>query len=328
MPAPDIIKCLVQCGCPDATNDLRIPGPSSEPAAIGGYSDVYHGYLRDGTSVAIKCPRAPAAQGITGGGDNPNKVLKRAAKELYTWSTLNHPNIAKLLGVAMYLGRMSMVSPWISPGNFYYYVAKHRESVNHFDLCVQVAEGLAYLHGNSVIHGDLKACNVLVSEDGEVKLTDFGLSFLEESALRFTASQNHCEGTARWMAPELIQQSSPRCVETDVYAFGMTVVEIMTEAVPFAEIDSNGRVMYSVAHEGKTPTRPPRLAFGSAKNNTWWFILAQCWSPSARYRPTIEQVLRGLTSESWDRTINTWRLWTRKMSESLSSGMIHTHRYS
>ncbi|CAE6345870.1 unnamed protein product [Rhizoctonia solani] len=303
MPASDIIAYLVQYGCPDVTDELDARHSAVEPVAVGGCSDVYDGKLLDGTPVAIKCPRGPTARYITSQMDSPDKTLKRAAKELYTWSTFRHPNIAKLLGVAMYQGRMSMVSPWISPGNFYSYISMHRNMANHFDLCVQVAEGLAYLHGNNVVHGDLKACNVLVNEEGEVKLTDFGLSVLEESALRFTASQNHCEGTARWMAPELIKQTSPRCMETDVYAFGMTVIEIMTEAIPFSDIDNNGRVMYIVANEGKTPPKPSRLNFNSARNDAWWLILLQCWDPSARYRPTIEQVLRGLTDENWEHLI-------------------------
>ncbi|KAG8769143.1 hypothetical protein FRC12_005139 [Ceratobasidium sp. 428] len=70
---------------------------------------------------------------------------------------------------------------------------------NRIDLCFQVASGLAYLHDNSIVFGDLKGQNVLIGHDGVAKLTDFGLSVPEQPQILFSTTQNTGGGSTRWM---------------------------------------------------------------------------------------------------------------------------------
>ncbi|KAG8682364.1 hypothetical protein FRC08_015008 [Ceratobasidium sp. 394] len=176
-----------------------------------------------------------------------------------------------------------MISPWIEPGNFYKFIAAFPHA-DRMDLCLQVANGLAYLHENGVVFGDLKAQNVLVGCDGVAKLTDFGLSVLEQSKISFSSTQNPSGGSTRWMAPELITDSTGRSFEADVYALGMTFIEILTDAYPFPEL-SDVNIMFAVATKGITPTRPERLTMQSPRHEKWWELLQKCWNREPSMRP-------------------------------------------
>lgn len=91
-----------------------------------------------------------------------------------------------------------------------------------------IASGLAYLHDQSIIHGDVKADNVLVSDGGVPKLCDFGLSKAVDSSRSRSASQI---GTLRHMSPERLLSTitMARTKASDVYAFGMTIYEVRSE---------------------------------------------------------------------------------------------------
>ncbi|KAF8592865.1 kinase-like protein [Ceratobasidium sp. AG-I] len=143
------------------------------------------------------------------------------------WSKARHPNVHELIGIIMFQERLGMVSLWMENGNLHEFIRKN-PGVNRFPLCVQVAAGASYLHGIQMVHGDIKALNVLVSQDGVAKLSDFDHSILSSCSLVFSATTNAGGGTLRWMAPELLiraeDEDSPpasRSMETDVYALGM-----------------------------------------------------------------------------------------------------------
>ncbi|KAG8710969.1 hypothetical protein FRC09_020842 [Ceratobasidium sp. 395] len=177
-----------------------------------------------------------------------------------------------------------MISPWIEPGNFYKFISDFPEA-DRMDLCLQVADGLAYLHANQVIFGDLKAQNVLIGSDGVAKLTDFGLSILKRSHILFSATSTTGGGSTRWMAPELIETSTDRSFEADVYALAMTFVEILTGEFPFPHLSDDMKVMYAVSFKNATPDRPKRLEVESFRHREWWRLLTQCWGRRPEMRP-------------------------------------------
>lgn len=299
-PAPDIIQYLAKHGCPDVTNLLDLDSKrdwGAVPDISGGYSDIFKRSHKDGSYVAIKRPRQQSASLAHG---NLNKTLKQAARELHYWSTLHHSSIAKLLGVAMFQNQMSMVSEWIEPGDFYSYVVQCAagEPIEPFNLCTQVAEGLSYLHNLSVVHGDLKAQNVLVTRAGVVKLTDFGLSKLTKSnsALQFTSPQDYQGGTTRWMAPELFMPGNSQSAEADIYAYGMTVIEIFTGDVPFPDLLEFH--IFGAVTTGAMPSRPLLLNHPDDKANMWWRLLSQCWTRDAKKRPNIGYILQVVKGET------------------------------
>ncbi|KAG9113177.1 hypothetical protein FRC07_007814 [Ceratobasidium sp. 392] len=253
------------------------------------------GALRSKELVAIKTSRGDRSLDPSRG----NIVYKRLARELNTWHKLEHRNTAKLLGMAVFRDHIAMISPWVAPGNFYRYIIEY-SNADRMDLCLQVASGLFYLHQKGIIFGDLKAHNVLIGHDGVVKLTDFGLSVLDESMISFSETKNPGGGSTRWMAPELIQESTGRSVEADIYALGMTFIEILTGKFPFPRL-SDVNVILAVATKGLIPDRPDRLKLQSLRNERWWSLLEKCWDRDPKQRPQAndwELLERGLGTSS------------------------------
>lgn len=100
-----------------------------------------------------------------------------------------------------------MVTEFLSGGSLFDYLHKKKEKLNEeqiFEICKDVALGMAYLHGKNVLHCDLKSSNVLIDENWNVKLCDFGLS-------RINSTKNKRKnkairvGTPHWMAPEILK---------------------------------------------------------------------------------------------------------------------------
>ncbi|CAE6503450.1 unnamed protein product [Rhizoctonia solani] len=300
----DIFDQLVEHGCTDMTPTIDPNGYSTGAIYTGGLDDVWKGRLVDGIEVAVKTWRFRCMS------QEDPKELKRAMREVYNWSKAKHHNVQELLGVAMFQGRLAMVSPWMSNGNLREYILAN-PGVNRYALCIQVATGLSYLHSEGMIHGDLKAANIFVSKDRVLKLGDLDHSILTESTLAFSNTTN-LAGTLGWMAPELLLstdsdeesgQPVKRTKQTDVYALGMAscpIFEITAGQVPYAEY-KNDYDVFSAVQRKQRPTRPKELLADDPKQGTMWRLLLWCWDYEPTARPRAEDVsmmLRGLVAQS------------------------------
>ncbi|KAG9094795.1 hypothetical protein FS749_011790 [Ceratobasidium sp. UAMH 11750] len=211
----DIIPILVNHGCPDITSRLDTSAFSEFPLHGGGSGDVYLGQMKGGIKVAVKCARHRVED------ERRRQDLKFIAREIHAWSKCNHENILALFGLAQYRGRLAIVSPWMENGTLPEYIAKEPD-VDRLELCLQITHGLAYLHEQNMIHGDLKGANVLVSETGVLKLADFGNTKLkEQNSLHFSTRTGRVF-SLRWAAPEILE-GSPCSAPADIYALGMTI---------------------------------------------------------------------------------------------------------
>ncbi|KAF8600593.1 kinase-like protein, partial [Ceratobasidium sp. AG-I] len=140
-------------------------------------------------------------------------------RELSAWSKLRHENILNLLGVSYHRQRLSMVSAWMENGTVIQYTKQNSE-INTYTLVSEIrTTGTAYLHEMNVVHGDIKGANVLISSDGRVKLTDFGLTITYHDILQFSTT-DPLGGTIRWMA-QILKGESHHTPEGDVWALGM-----------------------------------------------------------------------------------------------------------
>ncbi|KAF8592901.1 kinase-like protein [Ceratobasidium sp. AG-I] len=222
------------------------------------------------------------------GSPGEQKHLKHAALEIHTWSKLEHRHVLKLLGMVMFRGQIGMVSPWVTRGSLNKYLAGNTK-LNRPQLCTQVADGLAYLHSCGVVHGDLKGANVLLSDDDDPLLTDFGNAVLQERTLQFTYTTTKASLSPRWAAPELIRGEESFSFEADVFALGMIVQEIITGSVPYSGVNDLG-VMFAIA-QGRFPKRPEdSIPTKSKHGNALWSILARCWHGEAKSRPSASAV--------------------------------------
>jgi len=270
-PLPMVITHLAKfSGIPDLTDVLDHPQSFSEyPIARGGLADVYRLIRTDGVQLAVKCLR-----------QQENKHVKHTARELHTWSKLKHHNILELHGLALFRNCLAMVSPWMEHGSVNCFL-KTWPDKDRYTLCKQLVDAVKYLHDANVVHGDIKGDNLLVDSDGTLKLGDFGLAILHDTAMHFSMTDPG-GGTLRWMAPELlIDDDSRRTQETDIYAMGMTMLEIISGNVPFHEIQAGHRVMMAVT-QGRTPLVPELQTEPTSRRATKTLnILNRCW----RYKP-------------------------------------------
>jgi len=148
-------------------------------------------------------------------------------------------------------------------------------------------------HNPSIIHGDLKADNVLIDHNGNARLCDFGLSRMLEDTTLWETSSSKASGTLRWIAPELLlpsEDQTPKTVstESDIYAFGMTCYEVYTGLVPFHQYRHDGAVMMAVGIRGEIPQRKSGLDLFTDEK---WGLCTQTWARDPPARPTSLAVL-------------------------------------
>ncbi|CEL53586.1 hypothetical protein RSOLAG1IB_06441 [Rhizoctonia solani AG-1 IB] len=147
-PLPTIIDRLVDQGYLNVTKQLTFIDENHKYS--GALSDVYQARLFNGKLVAVKCLRA-----LTNSESKPEKVFKRTARELYAWSISTHPNVLELVGLAVFRDKLAMVAPWMPYGSLLVFINANPE-FDRCSLCTQVAEGLVYIHGLGMAHGDIK----------------------------------------------------------------------------------------------------------------------------------------------------------------------------
>jgi len=162
------------------------------------------------------------------------------------------------------------------------------------------------------VHGDLKALSILVSEDGVLKVSRFDDSILSNSALGFSAATGVGGGSLRWMAPELLlrteDETAPpawRNKQTDVYALGMTMLEIITGKVPYSEYRNDVSIIRALDKK-QLPVCPEELQGPNARAELMWTALRTCLYQDPAARPTaawLLTLLRDLAVEDVERVV-------------------------
>jgi serine/threonine-protein kinase len=137
-----------------------------------------------------------------------------------------------------------------------------------------VAEALDYAHQQGVIHRDVKPSNVMIAQDGRVVLTDFGLAMDVEQG-----SLGEIFGSARYIAPEQARDSAAAVPQSDLYALGIILYEMLTGAVPF---DDPSPTTVAVQHMTALPPAPREL--NPALNSQTEAVLFKALSKSPRLR--------------------------------------------
>ncbi|RLN32135.1 hypothetical protein BBJ28_00019768 [Nothophytophthora sp. Chile5] len=236
-----------------------------EPFSFGSFGKVYRGWWLS-SRVVIKCVAVET--------ESQRCAFQREAR---IWQKARHPNIVPFFGACDDSTPYSFVCEEATNGNLMNYLfreQKHGRSLVWRKL-VEAALGLHFLHERHIVHSDLKCNQILVSKDGVAMLTDFGLSFNSEES----SGEEEVVGAIRWKAPECIRKSKPSKpnFQSDVYSFGMCVVEAVTGAVPWGPLP-DPVVKFHVTRE-KFLVRPP--AFKS--DAQWEFVKAMCaFDPSKR----------------------------------------------
>ncbi|RZS11830.1 hypothetical protein BHM03_00043203 [Ensete ventricosum] len=185
----------------------------------GGFGSVYKGELPDSTTVAVKRIESAGLQG-----------RKEFCTEIAIIGNIRHVNLVRLRGFCAQGSRRLLVYEYMNRGSLdrsLFGVGPALEWQERVDIAAGAARGLAYLHSgcdHKIIHCDVKPENILLHDGGQVKISDFGLAKLlspEQSGL-FTTMR----GTRGYLAPEWLTNAAISD-RTDVYSFGMVVLEIV-----------------------------------------------------------------------------------------------------
>jgi len=151
---------------------------------------------------------------------------------------LNHPNIIRVIDFGKEDGTFYTVMEYIDGEDLKKLLLykKIKNFQRKYDIVLQIGRGLNYLHENNIIHKDIKPENILVSENNEVKIIDFGLA--NYNRLRIFTRNQFIDGTPTYMAPEQIEK---RHIDnrTDIYSYGILIYEMLTGRVPYQGNDKN-----------------------------------------------------------------------------------------
>ncbi|KAG8894155.1 hypothetical protein FRB99_001433, partial [Tulasnella sp. 403] len=201
------------------------------------------------------------------------------------WKSLDHPRILQLLGTYEHKRYTYTVSRWAEHGTVMEYLEKY-PSAPRRPLLIDAARGILYMHEKGIIHGDIKPDNLLVTADHHVQLCDFDLA-------RSMSSTTHPvirgAGSFRYQAPELwLTPNKRRSAKTDVYAFGMTIYEVLSGKLPFHDLNEGGVVLAVAA--GKRPPQEPESPESNESYEYLWKIAKQCWDPDPARRPSMKEV--------------------------------------
>ncbi|KAF9523670.1 hypothetical protein CPB83DRAFT_862451 [Crepidotus variabilis] len=157
-----------------------------------------------------------------------------------------------------------------------------------FRFMHEVAKGMEYLHGKGVLHGDLKAANVLVDDKFRCVISDFGQSEMKSEAFRISGEKRP-HGTLRWLSPELMDGIGQMTQAADVWAFSICCVEILTMGrMPWQLLDDE-TVRSLVLRENTRPPIPKHSRFNTPGLQD---ILRNCWNTKPDLRPQFSKIAR------------------------------------
>ncbi|KAG2770296.1 hypothetical protein JG687_00013917 [Phytophthora cactorum] len=224
----------------------------------GSYGSVHRGVWGKGAKVVIKCLLM-----------DDDQALKSFFKEVEVWNKLSNPHIVKLFGACHVSTPAFFVCEDAIHGNFADYFMGDKSEI--WRLFYEAALGLYYLHSEKVVHGDLKCNNIVIGADDMAKICDFGFSYIRSQSVGLSAKAQ--TDTVRWKAPECLMPMgesdadaahNPRFA-SDVYSFGMCIIEAFSDEPPYA-LDDDDTILEKV-FSGEGYPRPEGL-----KDEEWELV--------------------------------------------------------
>lgn len=191
----------------------------------GGMANVYLAYdLILERNVAVKILRGDLA--------TDEKFVRRFQREAISASSLSHPNIVEMYDVGEDNGNYFIVMEYVE-GKTLKSLIKKRGALTLpevIDIMLQLTSGIACAHDSYIIHRDIKPQNVLIQEDGRVKITDFGIAMALNS--QELTQTNSVMGSVHYLPPEQANGSGTT-IKSDIYSLGILMYELLTGKVPF-----------------------------------------------------------------------------------------------
>lgn len=205
----------------------------------GSFGTVYLGMNpMTGELMAVKQVSLPKKDG----NNDIQKLMLEQQREMTLLKELNHENIVRYFGASTDENHLNIFLEYVPGGS----VQSMLSSYGPFEeplirnFIRQVLIGLSYLHGQDIIHRDIKGANILIDIKGTVKIGDFGISKkvgVEEEAdnkEKKAGRRASLQGSVYWMAPEVVKQTA-YTKKADIWSVGCLIVEMFTGQHPFPE---------------------------------------------------------------------------------------------
>jgi formylglycine-generating enzyme required for sulfatase activity len=165
------------------------------------------------------------------------RALERFAREARAAARLQHVNVVSVYRFGETAGRPYLVAEYIR-GQSLDRVAKPMPWQRALDIGIPLARGLGAAHRHGIVHRDIKPANAILSEEGEVKLVDFGLAYLEKDLATSSISPPRGSGTPAYMAPE-VRRGDVATRRSDVYQVGGILYELVTGTPAIVDSSAN-----------------------------------------------------------------------------------------
>ncbi|KAM3382171.1 putative serine/threonine-protein kinase isoform X1 [Capsicum galapagoense] len=265
----------------------------------GGFGVVYKGILRDGTRVAVKCLSAESKQGT-----------KEFLTEINIISNTRHPNLVQLIGCCVESGNRMLIYEYMENNSLSSSLLGSKGKRVTLDwpkrasICVGTASGLAFLHEEAappIVHRDIKANNILIDENLQPKIGDFGLAKLFPENV--THLSTRVAGTIGYLAPEyaLFGQLTKKA---DVYSFGVLILEIISgrsssKAAFGVDLLVLVEWVWKLREEGRLLdiVDPDLTEYSEAELLRFIKVALFCTQAAPTQRPNMKQVIEMLSRE-------------------------------
>ena len=220
--------------------------------------------------------------------------LKRFRAEAKALARLDAPGIVRVLTLRETERGVFIVMEYVEGDTLSTLVRRHApfDWERALPLFRQILEAIHHAHASGVLHRDLKPSNILVTEDGQVKMTDFGLAKIQTSDADLTTTFETA-GTIYYMSPEQIKGLRHVDERSDLFALGMIGYEVLTGRLPVDKTGSNYAIQHAIVEEPLPP--PTEFASDLPEALADWLMTMLAKDPADRFQ-SADEALAALES--------------------------------